>query len=78
LSLASPFSVYTCMRQYYVLNSSAHLKSVFEFIHNRGLSHEVHLNRTRFWIDPNSIEFSEFALQWADHCDPVESPQGWT
>lgn len=62
------------MKQYYVLTASPHLKAVFEFIQNRDLPHEIHFNRTRFWIDPHSEAFTEFVLQWSDHCPPVESP----
>ena len=59
------------MIQYYVLNSSPQLRSVFDFIKSRGLDCEVHANRTRFWIDPHSAAFSEFALRFKDHCPPV-------
>jgi hypothetical protein len=62
------------MKQYYVLTSSPHLRAVFEFIRLHDLPHEIHFNRTRFWLDPNSPAFTEFALQWSDHCPRVESP----
>ena len=60
--------------EYYVLSSSPHLKSVFDFIRSHNLKCEVHLNRTRFWIDPHSEALTEFALRFAVHCPPVESP----
>ena len=60
--------------EYYVLSSSPHLKQVFEFIRKHQLKCEVHLNRTRFWIDPHSEALTEFALRFAVHCPPVESP----
>jgi len=60
--------------EYYVLSSSPHLKSVFDFIRNNNLKCEVHLNRTRFWIDPHSEALTEFALRFAVHCPRVESP----
>ena len=62
------------MKEYYVLSASPYLKEVFEFIQQRNLHCEVHLNRTRFWIDTHSESFTEFALLWADHCPPVELP----
>ena len=64
--------------QYYVLSSSPLLKDVFEFIRKRELRCEVHMNRTRFWIDPHSEALTEFALRFKDHCplvqDQTESP----
>jgi len=62
------------MNQYYVLSSSPHLKQVFDFIRSHNLKCEVHLNRTRFWIDPHSEALTEFALRFAVHCPPVEQP----
>jgi hypothetical protein len=59
------------MIQYYVLNSSPQLRSVFDFIKSRGLRCEIHANRTRFWIDPHSEALTEFALRFKDHCPPV-------
>ena len=60
--------------EYYVLSSSPHLETVFEFIRKHQLKCEVHLNRTRFWIDPHSEALTEFALRFAHHCPPVERP----
>lgn len=60
------------MRQYYVLNSSPQLNTVFEFIQLNALAHEVHLNRTRFWLDTHSPAYTEFALRLVDHCPPVD------
>jgi hypothetical protein len=61
------------MKEYYVLTASPYLKKVYAFIQQHDLSYEVHLNRTRFWINTDSESFTEFALRWADHCPPVES-----
>lgn len=60
------------MIQYYVLNSSPLARDVFEFIRKRELTCEVHLNRTRFWIDPHSEALTEFALRFKDSCPPVQ------
>jgi hypothetical protein len=60
--------------EYYVLSSSPHLETVFEFIRKHQLKCEVHLNRTRFWIDPHSEALTEFALRFAVYCPRVESP----
>ena len=60
------------MRQYYVLNSNPILKTVFEFIQQHDLEHEVHLNRTRFWIATDTPAYTEFVLRLADHCPSVD------
>jgi hypothetical protein len=60
------------MRQYYVLNSHPQLKAVFEFIQCHALDHEVHLNRTRFWVPTDSTAYTEFVLRLADHCPSVD------
>jgi hypothetical protein len=59
------------MLQYYVLNSSPHLLALLEFIRQHHLDHQVHLNRTRFWVATGSIAYTEFVLRYADHCAPV-------
>jgi hypothetical protein len=60
------------MRQYYILNSSPHLTSVFEFIRLHDLAHEVHLNRTRFWVPINTNIYTEFVLRFSDDCPSVD------
>ena len=60
------------MRQYYILNSSPILTQVFEFIQLNELEHQVHLNRTRFWLDTSSPAYTEFVLRYADSCPPVD------
>lgn len=60
------------MRQYYVLNSDPILKTVFEFIQQHDLEHEVHLNRTRFWLDTDTPAYTEFVLRFSDHCPQVD------
>ena len=60
------------MRQYYILNSHPQLKTVFEFIQQHDLEHQVHLNRTRFWIATDTPAYTEFVLRFADHCPTVD------
>ena len=60
------------MRQYYILNSHPQLKTVFEFIQQHDLEHQVHLNRTRFWIATHTPAYTEFVLRFSDHCPPVD------
>ena len=66
------------MKEYYVLSASPYLGAVFEFIQQHDLVCEVHLNRTRFWIDTHSQTFTEFALLFGDHCAPVVSDSSYT
>jgi hypothetical protein len=58
--------------EYYVLSSSPHLKQVFDFIRTHNLKCEVHLNRTRFWLDTDQPYYLEFVLRWWDSCPVVD------
>ena len=60
------------MQEYYVLNRDPCCADLFKFIQRHELSHEVHLNRTRFWV-PDGPIYTEFALRWAQNCPLVES-----
>jgi hypothetical protein len=60
------------MRQYYILTTDPNLASVLGFIKQHQLEFELHINRTRFWIDPQSPAYTEFALRWASSCPPVD------
>jgi len=59
------------MQQYYVLTRSQYYVPILQWIIDRELGYELHLNRTRFWIDPDSPVGLEFGLRWLDHCDLV-------
>jgi hypothetical protein len=43
------------MKQFAVLSSDPNLMQVFEFIQHYDLAHEVHLNRTRFWVPEGPV-----------------------
>jgi hypothetical protein len=60
------------MLEYYVLNLDPQAPSVWAFIRLHSLTHELHLNRTRFKIDPHSPAYTEFVLRYLDHCSPVD------
>lgn len=49
--------------QYALLNSDPQLREFFAFIEQHSLRHELHLNRTRVWIDPSPI-LTEFLLRF--------------
>jgi hypothetical protein len=60
------------MLEYYVLNQDPKAQSVWQFIAAHDLSHELHLNRTRFWV-PRGHTHTEFVLRFAEICPRVES-----
>ena len=60
------------MRQYYILTLDPRAAEVFEFIRHHKLQVEVHLNRTRFWIEEDSNTLTEFLLRFADSCPYVD------
>ncbi len=51
------------MRQYYVLSQDPQIEAVFDFISDKNLRFEVHLNRTRFWVPEGSV-LTEFLLRF--------------
>ena len=59
------------MLEYYVLNQDSRVTAVFEFISQHHLPHEIHLNRTRFWV-PTGHLLTEFLLRFSDHCQCVD------
>ena len=62
--------------QFALLNQDPKLKDLIEFIQQHELEHEIHLNRTRFWI-PEGPVLTEFLLRFdtyhivSDLQDPV-------
>jgi hypothetical protein len=66
------------MLQYYILTLSPRAGEVFAWIHDNSITCEVHLNRTRFWLDPDTKLYTEFAIRFADSCPRVlESPDDY-
>jgi hypothetical protein len=60
------------MRQYYILTLDPRAAEVFNFIREHSLTIEVHLNRTRFWIEEESSTLTEFLVRFADCCPYVD------
>jgi len=60
------------MRQYYILTLDPRAAEVFNFIRDHKLTVDVHLNRTRFWIEEDSNTLTEFLLRFADCCPLVD------
>ena len=62
-------------RQYCIYYDNQPLAvKILRWIDLRGLVHEKHVNRCRFWLDTESPEWTEFALRWADVCPEVIDP----
>lgn len=53
--------------QYAVYTSHPQFTPLVEWVRNNNLAHEIHLNRTRFWLPKNSTLYTEFMLRWY-HC----------
>jgi hypothetical protein len=60
------------MLEYYILTLDPNMGQVFGFIELHDLQFEMHLNRTRFWIDPDSALYTEFCLRYSHCCPPVD------
>ena len=63
----------THLVQHYILTSHPKALAVFEFIKLHSIACSIHLNRTRFWLDPTTPLYTQFALCFADSCPPVDS-----
>jgi hypothetical protein len=61
------------MIEYYILTQDPNLLTVLEFIRQHELNHEIHFNRTRFWVPLGPIH-TEFSLRFSTVCARVESP----
>ncbi len=60
------------MREYYILTLDPRVHEVFTWIETNQLDYEVHLNRTRFWIDETTKTHTEFQLRFSDCCGRVD------
>ena len=56
--------------EFFVLTRDTEFINVGRWIAHNRLQHEVHLNRTRFWV-PEGPLLTEFLLRWRDRCPPV-------
>jgi hypothetical protein len=66
------------MRQYYILTLDPRASEVFRFIIDHKLELEVHLNRTRFWIEEDTSVLTEFLLRFSDCCPYVDQSKDLT
>jgi hypothetical protein len=51
------------VKQFAVFSSDPNLERALEFIEQHSLRHEIHLNRTRFWV-PEGAVLTEFYLRF--------------
>ena len=51
------------IRHFALLNRDPKLRDLIEFIEQHKLKHEIHLNRTRFWIPEGPI-LTQFLLRF--------------
>lgn len=58
--------------QYYVLTANPEFKHVVYWLHDRNVTLDIHLNRTRFTLDSTSKLYTEFCLRWASVCEQVD------
>ena len=61
------------MRQYYILTLDPRASEVFNFIRDHKLTVDVHLNRTRFWIEEDTSVLTEFLLRFSESCQLVDT-----
>jgi len=57
--------------QYCVYTHNANFVPVMQWVEDRLIPYEVHLNRTRFWIPKNTPMYTEFMLRWYHCCSEV-------
>jgi hypothetical protein len=58
--------------QYYILTQSCHFKEVLYWLQDHNVTLDIHLNRTRFSIEPGTRLFTEFQLRWSTVCHAVD------
>jgi hypothetical protein len=62
------------MTQYCIYNRDDKFLEVAEWVSNKKIKCELHLNRTRFWV-PEGIIMTEFLLKYSEICPKVNEEQ---
>ena len=65
--------MHTTFNQYYILTGHPDYGPVLDWLGQRHIRCQIHLNRTRFWIPQETSLLTEFALRWAHSCPSVDS-----
>jgi hypothetical protein len=58
---------------YYIQTGNRDFRTVVSWLHDRGVPLEVHLNRTRWHLDPDTKLHTEFCLRYASVCSIVDN-----
>jgi len=58
--------------QYYILTQNPQFKEVVYWLHDHNVPLDIHLNRTRFTLTPNTRLFTEFMLRYSTVCSLVD------
>lgn len=58
--------------QYYILTQNPKFKEVVSWLDTHGQWFEIHLNRTRFTLEPGVIT-TEFMLRYSEYISPVDT-----
>lgn len=70
--------LYTVIRHYCVYTQDPKFATVLRFIKSYNIKHELHLNRTRFWIDDSSPTWCLLLLQFYAHIHSIDSESDHT
>ena len=62
--------------EYYVLSTSPKFKEILEWLELHGEWYELHLNRTRFTLEPGRTR-TEFLLRYSDSIGLVDTRYGY-
>ena len=60
------------IRQYAIYTRDPQFASCMGWVSQHGLRFEVHLNRTRFYLDEGAL-LTEFLLRWGSTAELIES-----
>lgn len=58
--------------QYYILTASPNFKAVVYWLQDHNVKLAIHLNRTRWTLDPDTRLHTEFCLRWLWACAEVD------
>ncbi len=61
------------LRHYCVYTQDPHFASILNFIQIYSIEHELHLNRTRFWVDDSSPTWCLLLLKYSSSIHPIDS-----
>ena len=66
------------MIEYYILTRNPEFEDVIHWLDQHSVALDIHLNRTRFKLDPYSKLHTEFCLRYSMVCAEVDSDSDLT